>query len=151
MQELWWRVKQTFWQWLAGIAVLTTLVVVNIPRACRFSDVQGERIFYVQSASSQGLRKEKLEIADLFQVRGECVEFDYTYATKEDLVEEMMRRYGAEVLFVERVGDVVSYYGYTPAWQTGVFLYGKKINLHIAVREATRIATMGTPIIFDGY
>ena len=150
MQKIWWTIKQTLWQWFALALVVMLLVCVSVPSVCRFSSVEGERVFYLQSTSSQGLRKEKLSLFDIFKVRGESVKFAYTQQT-EEIVEEMTRRYGVEVVFTERVGDVVSYYGYTSAWKTSVFLYGKKINFHLAVRENTHNATMGTPIIFDGY
>lgn len=53
-----------------------------------------------------------------------------------------------EVVFCERLDDSVNYYC-TASLPYSVTLYGKRINLHICVKEDG--VTVGTPIIFGGY
>lgn len=115
-----------------------------------FDGLQGERVFYLDSASSQGLRKETLRLKDLHKVKGECVRV----ALKEGedakkVAKELIAEYNAEVLFEEQTGETVSYYAYTEKLNGGIFLYGQKINLHIAFSDEGLV--VGTPIIFDGF
>ena len=156
MSIFWCRCKY-FWQ--TAVALLVALLTVGCVWASqisRFSDIEGEHIYYLQSASSQGLRKDSLSISDLFNVRGESVRFVLSQGTeKEAVVEEIAGKYGATILFMEEVGGVTSYYGYTSKWADGVLLNGKKINLHIALsideNANQSICVIGSPIIFDGY
>ena len=69
--------------------------------------------------------------------------------TKCEIAEEILQKYGAEILFYEEVSGVLSYYAYTDAWTDGVYIYGRKINLHVAVGDG--YLAVGTPIIFGGY
>ena len=71
------------------------------------------------------------------------------YETKMEIVRDLTEKYHAKILFIEEVGGVTSYYCYTPAWTDGLILYGKKINLHIAI-GGNQLA-VGSPIIFDGF
>ena len=141
---------------LALAVVFAVFCFLWCMQACRFSSAVGEdRVFYLQSASSQGLRKETLSIADLTRVKGECVFAEISIfnggmsLTKEEIAQNIAARYGGEILFQEETCGVVSYYAYTPRWQDGLYINGVKINLHIAVGE-DRLA-VGTPIIFDGF
>lgn len=142
-----------FIQTVLALACLAfVLCVMWAMNVSRFSAIEGDRVFYLQSASSQGLRKEELALSDFPNIRGESLCFalpDGTDAT--DFVMELAEEYGAVILFVEQVGNVRSYYGHTLRWTDGVMINGRKINLHIAVREDTATGVVGTPIIFDGY
>ena len=115
----------------------------------KLRDISGERTFYLDSPSSQGLRKEQLSVFDIFRVEGESVRFLRTDETEESLVARIQGRYGARLLFSESVGGVTSYYCYTGAWDNGIDLDGVVVNLHIAVSE--NVCVVGTPIIFDGF
>lgn len=140
---------------LAVIFCLFFAVGVKAVNVSRLSEIEGEHTYFLDSASSQGLRKKTLSLADLTRVKGECVHTllsEYEggrYATKSDVAQAIAQKYGAEILFTEEVGETVSYYGYTSKWTDGLYLYGSKINLHIAI-EGDRLA-VGTPIIFDGF
>ena len=150
-----------FWQ--TAVALLMALLTVGcvcVLQISRFSDIDGEHIYYLNSASSQGLRKESLSIADFFNVRGESVRFVFSKEAEtenfaEDFAEEIAKKYGATILLKEEVAGVTSYYGYTSKWADGVLLNGKKINLHIALsideNANQSICVIGSPIIFDGY
>ena len=76
-------------------------------------------------------------------VRGESVRYG------GNRYEELKEKYAAELLFTEEAAGVVNYYLYSKKLPEGVWLNGKKINLHIAVSEEQTAA--GTPIIFGGF
>ena len=112
--------------------------------------LQGERIFYLRSASSQGLRVTKLNLKNLLEVEGESVRFGLSAQENgEEKAQEIMQAYGAETVFIESVCGVTSYYCYTPKWGNGLVIDGRLVNLHIAISSVE--AVVGTPIIFDGY
>ena len=149
------RLKNFICVTLAVLFALFFAVGVKSATVTRFADLEGERVYFLDSASSQGLRKETLSIADLTRVKGECVFAEISTfnggmsLTKEELAQNIAAHYGGEILFQEETCGVVSYYAYTPRWQGGLYINGVKINLHIAVGE-DRLA-VGTPIIFDGF
>lgn len=64
--------------------------------------------------------------------------------------EEVLLRYGGELLFTEEAAGVVSYYCHSDLFGTGVALDGGEVNLHVAVRPDGSIC-VGTPLIFGGY
>ncbi len=122
----------------------------------RFSDVAGERVFYLQSASSQGLRTERLTLQDLPFLRGESVRLNLEEKAEgqfktQEIAQELLRKYGAKLLFKEEAAGITSYYAYTARFGNGIFINGMEVNLHIAVCRETKTCVMGSPIIFDGY
>lgn len=143
--------KTFFTVFLATVVGVAALFCVWSLNVCRLFAIEGERVFYLQSASSQGLRKTELAFPDFTKVRGESVRFSIAEKGKsaESLAEEITAKYGAEILRVEESCGVISYYAYAPQWLDGIWLDGEKINLHIAV--STSFCTVGTPIIFDGF
>ncbi|MBR2623387.1 MAG: YwmB family TATA-box binding protein [Clostridia bacterium] len=88
-------------------------------------------------------------------MKGECVcttISDYVggrYLTREEIVKEIVQNYNAELLFCEEVNGITSYYAYTRDWSDGIYLYGRKVNLHVAIGEEN--LAVGAPIIFGGY
>jgi kynurenine formamidase len=159
-----------FLQSLLALAVVFVvfcfLWCMHIPR---FSSTMGEdRVFYLQSASSQGLRTEVLQIKDLPNIRGEIVRFyvsrqtgtgasasgeaeNLTEESAQAIAEEIAKTYGAEILFTEKIGEILSFYAHTLRFADGVAIYGAKINLHIAINLENSTGAVGSPIIFDGY
>ena len=121
------------------------LLLFSLLSVSKFPDLDGKRTFFLDSASSQGLRKDCISILDIFRVKGECVRLDACQYNAESL----LVRYQAEVLFKEEVAGRVSYYCYTEKWGGGLCINGYKVNLHIAVGEEEMV--VGFPIIFDGY
>lgn len=77
----------------------------------------------------------------------DCVGESATYSGQ--CAQEILSRYRAEVRFTEQVGDVMSYYCYSPMLGEGIALCGSEINLHVAESAAQTVA--GTPVIFGGY
>ena len=137
------------------ISTLLALVVCLAVGACLYArdrvalrGLQGERTFYLQSASSQSLIKQTLSFKDLPCLTGESVTFTLQ-EEKEEALREILRLYEAEILFTEEACGVVSYYASAKKLGKGIDLYGYAVNLHIAI-EGTRCA-VGTPIIFGGF
>ena len=149
------RLKNLICVALAVIFCLFFAVGVRAAAITRFADIPGKRVYFLDSPSSQGLRKERLTVGELTRVKGECVFTDISaydggrYLTKEEIACEIVARYGAEIHFTEEINGVVSYYAYTSNWQDNLYINGVKVNLHIAIGEE-RLA-VGTPIIFDGF
>ena len=109
---------------------------------------EGQRVFYLHSASSQGLMKTELTLCDIPRVRGESVCFGHEQDQKA-LVKRIFEEYGAKILFTESVCGVTSYYGYGAELGEPIFLGDIAVNLHVAVTESR--CAVGTPIIFGGF
>lgn len=122
---------------------------VYVTNACRLRALSGERVFYLDSASSQGLRKTELRLSDYARIAGESVRFSCGDEGAEVLAKRIAEKYGATILFCEEAAGILSYYGYTDTWKNGVCVGGEYVNLHIAVSETQ--CAVGTPIIFDGF
>ena len=133
---------------LALVFSLALCFCVKAVNVSRLSFLSGERAYYLDSASSQSLIKTKLTAWDLFRVKGESVCFTIK-EEKEAFARSLVKRYGGEILFIEELDGTVSYYAYVPKWGRGIALYGKQVNLHIAVSENR--CKVGTPIIFGGF
>lgn len=103
--------------------------------------------YYLYSASSQAQRKVSLSWTDLPFLKGQSA--TYERADGEGFACECMKAYRAVVLFCEEVGQVRSYYCYSPRLGGGVTIDGTKVNLHIAV--CGKRVKIGTPLIFGGY
>ena len=140
---------------LALVIALGCCILVKSANCTRLADIEGTRTYFLDSASSQGLQRNSLSLFDLTRVKGECVQTEISayaqgrYLTKSEIAEEIIQKYQAEILFCEEAGGSLSYYGYVSAWSDGVWLYGRKVNLHVAVGEER--LSVGTPIIFGGY
>lgn len=115
----------------------------------RLSSLQGERVFYLDSASSQGLRKTQLSFLDIPRVKGECVRMDLQGKDGGRYALNMISSFDGELVFMEEACGRTSYYAYAQGLGEGIWLYGKKVNLHVAVGEEECV--VGTPIIFDGF
>ncbi len=140
---------------LAVVFCLACGVWVKSANLVRLASIEGERTYFLDSASSLGLQKNSLSPFDIMRVKGECVHTTlsaYTggrYAVKKDFAEKIAENFHAKILFFEEVNGTISYYAYTNEWADSVCLYGQKINLHIAIGDER--LTVGTPIIFGGY
>ncbi|MBQ7924643.1 MAG: YwmB family TATA-box binding protein [Clostridia bacterium] len=141
-----WRLKRTVAATLAAILAVAVFALVRVGSVSKFATYAGIRTYYLDSASSQGLQKQTLSGLEFLRVKGESV---YVADADETFAQEILREYGATVLWTETVSDVTSYYCYTPIWQDGVCINGKTVNLHIAVGET--YCVIGSPIIFGGY
>jgi hypothetical protein len=146
-------VFRRFYQFITTLVAIAIVLVIGVGyfavNVSKLKGISGEHVYYLDSPSSQGLRKEQLSWTDIFRVEGESVRFARTTETEKDLVARIRDTYGAKVLFSEKVAGVTSYYCYTNDWGNGVELGGVTVNLHIAVSDS--VCVVGTPIIFDGF
>ncbi len=122
---------------------------VYVTSSCRLRALKGERVFYLDSDSSQGLRKTELSLRDYARITGESVRFARGDGEAEEIARDIAARYSAEILFSESVAGVISFYCYTSVWDNGIQINGQTVNLHVAVSETQ--CAVGTPIIFDGF
>lgn len=151
MRILLWKCKQ-FVKNFAVFMVAVILGVLAFVCTCeRFSALSGEKVFYLNSASSQGLRKQTLSFLDLGNVKGESVRVELNGEDSEAFAKRIIKKYNAKLICVERVAGTTSYYAYTPNWSNGVSINGRKVNLHVAFSGNSNICVVGNPIIFDGY
>ena len=106
---------------------------------------RGERYEFYTGTSSEEvvLARSPLEKLILSDIAGESVRYT------GDRAEELIDRFHAEVLLVEKAAGVTNYYCYTSALKGGVLLAGHIVNLHIAVSAKQTAA--GTPVIFGGF
>ena len=129
--------------------VAGVLLIAWSIKVVKLSSIDGERVFYLESASSQGLRKTELSVQDYAKVKGESVTFSLNGKDGEETVREILSLYNARVLFVEEASNVRSYYCYTSRWNHQIAVGGYAVNLHIALSKER--CAVGTPMIFDGF
>ena len=141
-----WRLKKAVSVIVTAILAVGIFVCARFVNVTKFGGYAGVRAYYLDSATSQGLQKERLLGLECFRVQGESV---YVAGADEEFVDLVLQEYTATVLWIEEVCDVVSYYCYTPAWHNGVMINGQKVNLHIALSKEG--CALGSPIIFGGY
>ena len=136
----------------AGKAVVVALLVIlcavfalYLSRAPVFEQGEGYELSYGQSSSAKTERTETPFLDKLIHgtVAGESVRY------RGDRYEKLKAQFSAELLFTEESNGVVNYYLYSPRIAGGVQLYGKTVNLHIAVGSEQTAA--GTPLIFGGF
>lgn len=142
------RLKNCICLALAAALAVCLFFAAQSANVCKLSAIVGERTFYLDTGSSQSLRKTTLTLRDFSRVRGECVRFDFS-GEEQTLVQEILQKYGATLLFCEKAGGSVSYYAYSPAFVGDVNVNGYLVNLHIAFNAAE--CAVGTPLIFDGF
>lgn len=145
---MFYRLKNCVATALALAACLLFGTFAYAKNSVRLNQTEGERVFYLDSASSQGLMKSGLCLSDLPRIKGESVCFEHRESPRE-LAEKILKEYGAELVFTEEACGVLSYYGYSAKLGEPIILTDRAVNLHVAVTES-RIA-VGTPIIFGGF
>ena len=118
----------------------------------KLSKTDGEREFYVGSASSQGLCRTELAFSEIGRVSGESVYFQIeTAISPQDLAKAIANDYNAEIVIEEYVCGIYGAYAYSPLWVDGVYVNGRYVNLHIAIHMEGGCGAVGAPIIFGGY
>lgn len=98
------------------------------------------------SASSSGMIKE-IDGKDIpvFGKYGES----FCKNNGEISVAEVLDRFAAKMIFIEKIAEGVSYYAYSENILYRKLIKGRKVNLHIFVgKEKT---TVGSPIIFGSF
>lgn len=136
----------------AWCVCMAAAIVLFSVFSIRLYSTEGERIFFVGSASSQGLQCTALRLSEIGSVGGESVYFETDgERTPREVAEEIVKTYRAEIVRTEYVCGVYSYYAYTPLWAESISIEGQRVNLHIAIEEDGRRGAVGTPIVFGGY
>ncbi len=134
----------------AAVALAVLIVGVGMLfKGSALSKIDGERTYYLHSASSWASCKSELDLLDLPFVKGESV--SVTVADGVNFAQGIIQTYEAEVLFVEETADAVSYYCFSPNISNCISLNGRAVNLHIAVAVQRESVVVGTPIIFGGF
>ena len=136
--------------WSVIIAVVLAVCIfaaLRVAHVSKLSALVGERTFYLDSASSQGLQKKTLSGLDFLRVRGESVCMDTNQPSALALA--TIQAYDAEIVWVEEVCGITSYYCYTNQWNESTWIAGKRINLHVAITDNRCV--VGYPIIFGGF
>ncbi len=129
---------------LACALTLCVCTFVRVGNVSAFAGFQGERTFYLYSASSQAQVKRTLSLSDIGNIKGESITLDENADVKS-----VLEKYDAYIIMEETCGKTTSYYCYSPRLYQSVTLGGQSVNLHIAIGEQT--TTLGTPIIFGGF
>lgn len=147
--------KERFLRWKnalrCGAAAALTflfLFVVKGANSVQLSKTQGERTYFLCSASSQAWQKSTLTAGELSLKQGESVCF-LTEESAESLRDQLLQDYRAVLVKEEGCLDVVSYYCYAAELGDGLIIDGKRVNLHIAVGQGR--CAVGTPILFGGF
>jgi hypothetical protein len=142
--------KQFFALCAACLLALIATLSMRLACVCRLRDIDGQRTFYVYAPSSKACVRTSLSIGEIFFVTGECVEQEFSSVTvAKAYAKTIVERYRAVVLFEEEIDGIKCLYAYAEGFGNGVTVYGKRVNLHIAVKN-NRCA-VGTPMIFGGY
>lgn len=104
-----------------------------------------ECFFYLEKSNSSAPMIGKGEEWKLFfaPCTGESVRLD------GDLIDEVLSRFQASVLFIEKTDDILHYYCYAPSLGQGLVLKGYTVNLEIA--GDGRSTAVGIPLLFGSY
>lgn len=157
------RVKVCFYTLLALCICVGCFWLLRMGRVSALSSLQGERTFFLDSASSQALVKNQLSVVDVFRVKGESVRFslsEFDGGRYQDIINidgqvcdeiagKIGAEYAAELIFSENASGIQSYYFYSAELPYGILLNGRKVNLHVAIDGD--MMSVGTPIIFGGF
>lgn len=95
----------------------------------------------IVSATPQEAKQVKLRLAN---ITGESAEY-----TSIDAVFQQAKRYQASFQFLEKCGEIVNIYLFSPKLYGAIALQNHLVNLHIAIRQ--NAVCVGSPIIFGGY
>ncbi len=142
LRKIWQTGKAVF---VVALVLLCAFFAICVSRSPVFEEGESYELSYGASSSAQTVRTDSPLFDKLINntVAGESVRYT------GDRYEELKREFQAELLFTENAGGVVNYYLYSPRISGGMKLYGKTVNLHIAVGSEQTAA--GTPIIFGGF
>jgi hypothetical protein len=125
------------------------LFVVKMGNTLQLCKTQGERTFYLFTPSSQAVQTSALGLYDIGFVEGESVCFARPQGEALEIAKEIVLSYGGEIVCEEEACGVRCFYAFAPNLGGGVFVQGKRVNLHIAVSDAQ--CQVGTPLLFGGF
>lgn len=100
---------------------------------------------FVGSSSSECILIESFRQQIINGKKGESVKI----TTQEFNLEQIIKYFDAQLILKEQVGGIVNYYFYSKKLRYKERIYGKTVNLHIAVTNQG--VTLGTPLIYGWY
>ena len=143
---------RNFFKTIFAFAVSVVLFLSIVLLSATAFPFEGQKEYYLSSASSQSLIKSELSLSDLPLLRGESVRVSLegeTANSQQAYLNELLEVYKATILKMETCEDGISYYCYSARLRQGVSLDGVTVNLHIVVKD--REMVVGTPLVFGGY
>ena len=69
--------------------------------------------------------------------------------SKDTNYKDLVKKYNAKLVFIEKNGDIVSEYYYSNSLPSKEIINGKKVNLYIAI--SLEQIVIGSPIIYGSY
>ena len=140
---------KTFYCVLASV----TMFAISIFSASPKLNIDGYATFYSdRSSCAERLPQSNLdeEMDLLFSFfHYEKTKAESVYVSGECDVDGLLKKYAATLQKTEYVDGVTCYYCYSPRLGGGVNLFGKRINLHVAVAQYGYM--VGYPFIYGGY
>ncbi|MDD7351190.1 MAG: YwmB family TATA-box binding protein [Clostridia bacterium] len=136
------------------ILVLTVVVLIGVSSLVGVHSVLPEGAceaeVYIANQNKMticGINPEQL--GKTLQQEGEVLGFAVRYDLGKVSENQLLSSLKAQVVKVERVGDITLYYAYSHRMSNGVNVDGKKVNVQIAVTDSA--ITLGSPLIMGSY
>ncbi len=129
------------------IMILSIICVYAINRKPTFIGYSNEFTLYVQSNSSNCVFRRVNSFGYLFNVNvfGESCKVEKSAFILDDFLD----KFSAQIVLVEEVDGLTSYYAYSKDIRYLQVINGKKVNLHVAVGENT--VTLATPVVYGSF
>lgn len=89
------------------------------------------------------------QLGNTLQQEGDVLGFAIRYELGKVSENQLLSSLKAQVVKVERVGDITLYYAYSHRMSNTVKVDGKKVNVQIAVTDSA--ITVGSPLIMGSY
>jgi len=129
------------------IMILSLICVYAVNRKPTFMDYSKDFTLYIQSNSSNCVFRKVTSFEYLFRVNvfGESCSIEKERFSLEDFLQD----FSAQIVLVEEINGLTSYYAYSKDIRYLQVVNGKKVNLHVAVGEDSVV--LGTPIIYGSF
>lgn len=133
-----------------SLAIISSILIISFFYFSSFTPVFDDYASEHELYLSAGSTGETITVttAQYYLYSGICGESCKIEKADFDL-DRFFLEMDAKVVFIEKVKGVVSYYCYSPCVKYKKLLYGKVVNLHVAVAESQ--VTVGAPIIYGSF
>ncbi|MBQ3493361.1 MAG: hypothetical protein IJA88_04560 [Clostridia bacterium] len=135
--------KKFFIVFLAFICLLSTGVINKTPIFKNYS--KNYELYLGQSSSNAQIvhasEKTFLFAQEIFGESFKCEKNEFN-------LQDFFDSYNARLIKIERVGETVSYYAYSPKIKYRAHIFGQVVNLHVAVDKQV---TVGSPLIYGSF
>ena len=129
------------------LSIFTLVCIIYANSTCYFACYEGMHEVYLSSPSSNAeiISTSKEGVKNFISKRGEAV-----FVKGDDsLVNEILERFNAKLVFVEKTDDRVCYYAYSREIRYSTVVGGERVNLHLAIGKGG--VKIGAPIIFGSF